>query len=121
MNADKALLRPVPVPVPARVQVVPASASALRLQVDRLVLHGLPLLPRDAGRVESAFRRELEQRIAARPQRLRRLASGAVDALRLEALKPGPGSGSDLAGYPEQLGRTLARALWRGLERGSGR
>lgn len=89
-----------------------ASATApLALHVERLVLQGLPLQPRDGARVDAAFRGELERLFSASPLLARQLAGGAFDRLRLEAMDVG--SGSD----PEQLGRALAGALLKGMAR----
>lgn len=88
-----------------------SATAALSLHVERLVLQGLPLQPRDGARVDAAFRGELGRLVAASPRLAQQLVGGAFDHLRLDAIQVG--SGSD----PEQLGRALAGALLRGMAR----
>ena len=131
MNAGPALPAPFRAPsrappapaalVSAAAGVRPLNASAasttapLALHVERLVLQGLPLRPRDGARVEAAFRGEVERLVSARPRLAQRLAGGAFDSLRLDAIQVGGGGGSECD--PEQLGRALAGALLRGMAR----
>ena len=127
---------PVQVPVQARARVVarPGSAAppakpgpqtlprraapvpSISLHVERLVLHGVPLDASDGARIERAFCREFERAVATRPQQLRRLTAGAMEALQLGPITLGAGPTAN-AGHPEQLGRELALALWRELAR----
>lgn len=83
--------------------------SAVTVTIDRLVVDGLsrPAVRRLAGALERELGRLLEQRGV--PARL--AEAGELPGLRLDDLTAAPGA------PPERLGRSLAAALYRQLER----
>jgi len=83
----------------------------LALDIERIVIHGLPLHGRDGVLLEAAFRVELERLAAAGALLSQPFTGNAQPSVRLDAIRVG--SGRD----PALLGRELADALWRGVTR----
>jgi hypothetical protein len=83
------------------------------LDIERLVLDGVPVTAAEADRVRAAVEGELSRLLGATPLPARLLAGGAVPSLAAPPLGP-------LAGrIPEALGAGMARAMHsalRGLE-----
>ena len=75
------------------------------LEIERLVLEGLPLTPAEAGRLRTAAEGELSRLFGAGPVPARLLRGGAVPSLVAPALDLAPRS------KPEAVGIGIARAV----------
>ena len=83
----------------------------LSIHVERLVLRGASLDPRDTARFQRAFERELA-RLLAHEHEGTGLAGGAVDGLSAPSIAlPQPSNASD-------LGRRTARSVHQSMVRG---
>jgi hypothetical protein len=96
---------------PRRDSTGPAGETAVRLHIGRLSLDGFSLEPGQERRVRASLEKELGRLLTeeALPDRLR--SGGAVPYL--------PGGALNIAGWkdPADLGRQIARALMKGLQR----
>jgi hypothetical protein len=81
----------------------------VRLHIERLVLDGLPLGPRERRELEAALGAELGRLLAQGPLHPELAAGGAVPSLRAPDLPLVAGQG------PQALGEGLARSLHGGL------
>jgi len=79
------------------------------LDIERLILHGLPLTAVEANRIRSAMAAELSRLLGAGPIPARFFAGAAVASLVAPPLGPAAGR------TPEALGTDLAHAVHAGL------
>ncbi|MEK8033831.1 hypothetical protein AACH06_23655 [Ideonella sp. DXS29W] len=111
---NRAADHPAPAMSPALAAptAAPAAASGrpLSMQIDRVVLQGVPLAPADGARVERALSQALHRLITDGNVDLQQLQPQAIDRLQLPELRLEAGV------TPEQLGHRLAAALWGGLK-----
>lgn len=82
----------------------------VRLQIDRLVLDGLPLDPNPGNKVKAAVERELIRLIAGEiPRGL--TSGGAIPYLRADDMRLFKGVS------PDGVGQKIARSVYGGLQR----
>lgn len=93
---------------PSRAAAAPPAAP-LSLRIDRLVLDGFRLGPRERARLQATVQEELARLLRDRPPGASN--GGSVNALRLEPLRLPAGSDA------RRLGLALARALHEGVLR----
>jgi hypothetical protein len=79
------------------------------LDIERLVLAGLPITTVEAGRIRNAAERELAQLFGAGPIPGRLLSGGAMPRLAAPPLELAPRSS------PEAIGTKIAQAVHRSL------
>ena len=83
---------------------------SVRVHIEHLVLHGLPLEPQGESEFRAALEAELGRRLGERDLRGERWSGGALESLRAPDFACGAGT------HPSALGHSLATAISGGVQ-----